>query len=907
MGGQPTPADGVSDGAARSNGPLPLFQPTTLHNLPMRSAMSRFESNESNSEDFRSVIDDLTIENKLLKQKLRAYEQIQSSSSSEDRLFELKLHKMPSNKKRELEDVLRNFASSIDTSPNRYETTRAPDRGMPKKNSANPSSSSTSDSRPVDSAYASMSTSGKTSAAQSARAGPAISSMGRPQSSETQKVHSYLHDIPKGLLPRHSPMLTEKARRKLVVRRLEQLFTGKGHTGGENSQPLQQQEVSQSAAHADRSAKEANGQRITSEGTREAHILPVDVELASEAGMEKSLLELHLPGLSEGSRSMSRSGETGYSGNDSPDQRPTRPLDLDPHRAQYPAENIEYIRHLGLSSPKMNPEDAELDNDGWVYLNLLTNMAQLHTINVTPEFVRKAVADVSSKFELSHDGRKIKWKGGTEGSRLSSDTGSNGDHASADSSEEQGHGTQFSHKRRKVDDGTSTNTFRAIAKEPTKPAQKPRNIACTPGTRRPIPTECAQPPGKLSYRPMFFHASSRSDTDDEKSEESDSATSVGRKFASTQLHLSKRLSRKKPDQETIIFYHRAKFCTDLTGDRNGSPVESGSSFQDGDALGQDSKEQLDARPRRAVDHFSDTLTPEYMDIDAKSENDAESPESTKSLRFSPTSTHANDMLVQPAPVYLEATGVGGVQPADNFMINVRTAHVFARSGTKISPFSAPKVQPHRILHSIPQTSIEAFLQDNPARTSILSSTTVPLLPSDLPPPSSLFIASSSAEDSSSDGSTSPSTTSEDSLSSASQHFPTTTTHQAPPQPAQKPPFHPITSPNSSRGSHSPADSSDTDSSIDLLAPARMLDPELIAAREREFDVSVKKLEELAELPAGSSAATAGGGSGSGWDSSDSEELAIEDLNADVAEMRGLKRRASADVDAWGSKLPRMTV
>ncbi len=37
---------------------------------------------------------------------------------------------------------------------------------------------------------------------------------------------------------------------------------------------------------------------------------------------------------------------------DSPDQRPTRPLDLDIHRAQVASDNIDYIRHLGLSSPE---------------------------------------------------------------------------------------------------------------------------------------------------------------------------------------------------------------------------------------------------------------------------------------------------------------------------------------------------------------------------------------------------------------------------------------------------------------------------------------------------------------------------------------------------------------------------
>ena len=41
-----------------------------------------------------------------------------------------------------------------------------------------------------------------------------------------QKVESYLRDIPEGLFPRHM-LMTDEEKEKIVVRRLEQLFTGK--------------------------------------------------------------------------------------------------------------------------------------------------------------------------------------------------------------------------------------------------------------------------------------------------------------------------------------------------------------------------------------------------------------------------------------------------------------------------------------------------------------------------------------------------------------------------------------------------------------------------------------------------------------------------------------------------------
>ena len=61
-------------------------------------------------------------------------------------------------------------------------------------------------------------------------------------------VKSYLHDIPLGLLPRRSPFISTKVKRKVIVRRLEQLFTGHGGLSMNSNQCHQQQEVSQSAA-----------------------------------------------------------------------------------------------------------------------------------------------------------------------------------------------------------------------------------------------------------------------------------------------------------------------------------------------------------------------------------------------------------------------------------------------------------------------------------------------------------------------------------------------------------------------------------------------------------------------------------------------------------------------------------
>jgi hypothetical protein len=63
----------------------------------------------------------------------------------------------------------------------------------------------------------------------------------------------------------------------------------------------------------------------------------------------------------------------------------------------------------------------------------------------------------------------------------------------------------------------------------------------------------------------------------------------------------------------------------------------------------------------------------------------------------------------------------------------------------------------------------------------------------------------------------------------------------------------------SEGSESDYEDSD-DGSVDLLATARQQDPSAVRASEREYDAALAdRLVE--EIPAGSSAATAGGGSG----------------------------------------------
>ena len=348
---------------------------------------------ESDSEDYRSVIDDLTVQNKKLKQRLRMYEKLHRPYLQRDKLFEVRVYGLPAHRKRELEATLQSFAARLDANLEKPLPLPSSVGTYPSLDSTatayKQSSSFTLYSRPLDSAYASMSASGQTSGSL-----PRCKGFHEPErrrqslGGKERNIHSYLQDIPEGIWPRRLPDMTEKAKKRLVVRKLEQLFTGTGASTGLHSQSLQQEEVSQSAAKADRTATEARGYKISAEGVREARILPTNTAISADLPNDTtSSSHGRFCEEAEGSRS----GGTNTSSDRTPDQRPTRPLDLDPCRAQVPAENIQYIRHLGLASPLRCATLQSEDMQDWVYLNLLTSMAQLHTINVTPEFVRMAV------------------------------------------------------------------------------------------------------------------------------------------------------------------------------------------------------------------------------------------------------------------------------------------------------------------------------------------------------------------------------------------------------------------------------------------------------------------------------------------------------------------------------------
>lgn len=640
------------------------------HALPTQS---------SSAGDYRSVIDDLTVENKRLKEELKRYKQFGPDLLRKDKLFEIKVHGLPRKKKRELEATLRDFASSLEGSVTSSHQRKKPSKhlGRPQGTSLNSkhASSSSSHSRPVDSAYASMSTGPSSVGPNASSISLGRPSMARGRSSTDQKVERYLEDIPEGLFPRQVAM-TDKEKKKLVVRRLEQLFTGKMMSKGRGLRSIPQ-------AHS----QPGYGGIITAptqllapsggEPSREARI---QFELAKKESSGEDLSVTNSNGENDtaGNQTRSGSGSNEHSGQDNspqtadlPEQRATRPVDLDPDRVQNPSENMQYIRHLGVTAPryvnetKYRPQDVSMDADGWIHLNLLCNLAQLHILNVTPDYIRSAVTERSTKFQLSRDGRKIRWRGGTEGTKFSSD--------SSGGSSQRSHDTEGT-------DGSNEDGQRK------KPKMGGRASAHSSKSQTKLDPQASASSDSFHYKPMFVRnqASSLGTSMDETASQASFVPEQSNQNSRSFEYVSGSGSsphKKRRRDGAIIYYTGAPFCLDLSGDPSGdvSPTTYlTSSGQEHTALQAQTQLEKPELVRSAsgssLPHRPLVDGPEYMETE-ESEFVGDETDMSDDEDFAFPWCEAPDKPeLRPLQVSLEPCGLGGVTPEDHFAILVVTRH-----------------------------------------------------------------------------------------------------------------------------------------------------------------------------------------------------------------------------------------
>ncbi|EQK98938.1 frequency clock protein-like protein [Ophiocordyceps sinensis CO18] len=729
--------------------------PNQHYAVPPRLATAQ----SSSGDDYRSVIDDLTVEIQKLKEELKRYKQKGPDMLRKDKLFEIKIHGLPKRKRRELETTLRDFTASLQDSPDASSSQRDKKSSRHATRDHMYSSSYGSNARPVDSAYASMSTGANSSGTSLCR--PAMSSTGP---SSDLKVQNYLREIPEGLHPRHMAM-TERDKKKLVVRRLEQLFTGK--IGGRNARRNQ---YATPAASTDALGPVVpEGQHLSHqhihqpptlatahhEPAREARILPLERPSAPPA--KKPQDKNHVTA----SNSSGNQTEPGGNGNSSgpgtntsppsmpppPEQRPTRVKDLDPDRIQVPSENMEYIRHLGLVPPELLVDapkpapDVHPDAEGWVYLNLLCSLAQLHIINVTPGFVRSAVSEISTKFQLSPDGRKIRWRGGSEGTKFSGDSSGDTSQRSPDTDDTSSN-TEVSRKRQKT--GNSTGDGMQSGDGSSKPHKFGPQVSgsCESFHYKPLFVQLEPPNGQTTMDDTLssFGPVEDSNAGASRRELSGSGTSN---------------RRKRRHDGAIIYYSGAPFCTDLSGDCGDmSPATYMLSN------GQDRKESpwqfVRPLPRRTESGSSLCYRPLHDGPMSRANTKVDNLEAAPRLT-SDSDSSADDveldlswsgeqqyMEVRP----LEPCGLGGVLPDDHFMVVVSTKRagkdVVVSTGGPTAGLAADCIVNSLATMPMPSSAVPltstwlSKCPSNPLEIEYVSGRIKRLAPVSLPPPAIFF-------------------------------------------------------------------------------------------------------------------------------------------------------------------------
>jgi hypothetical protein len=640
----------------------------------------------STADDYCSVIDGLTVEIQKLKEELKSRKQDGPELLQKVKLFEIKNYGLSKETMRELEATLRGFVAGLDTSSDelasrqpliesKHATRDHMYSGSRYKYAASPLGSSQT---PFGSAYAFVST----NATSSSLRNPLLKS--RTISSDW-KTDNYLCEDPEGLYHRPT-IMTDGYKKNLVVRRFEQLFTGKFTSRGtprvlpvspptsnifSTSTPVTLEGLGQHNSTVDQPPG------LLKEPPREAQILPLNQQHGSEH--RKSLWKSTGYASSWNGEQTEGNGSSGSSTSSPhpalPEQRPTRPRDLDPERAQVPSENMDYIKHLGLVPLELmgtatGPiQPGDYDAKDWVYLNLLCNLAQLHIINVTPDFVRSAVSDMSTKFKLSPDVCKIRWRGCSRGTRFASESSSGSNslgYVEPGDTDVRTAPANESHQHRQ-----STRPSTEAESRPSAGSSK--NLSK-------FGPHISSSSDSFHYKPLFVRQHSFTGTCSLEETHASLSPFEGRDVGELGWGLcgSGTSNRRKRRRDgVIIYYSGAPFCIDLSGDR---AIASPSTYSS--PSGQPRQKTVNVTQRGPIRLTPDSSLADRpssakvifakMDIDGDPGLTTDTSDDVSDLDVDvdmPWSTEQQYTEVRP----LEPSGLGGVVPDDHFMVVVTTA------------------------------------------------------------------------------------------------------------------------------------------------------------------------------------------------------------------------------------------
>ncbi|KAL8762023.1 MAG: hypothetical protein Q9184_001915 [Pyrenodesmia sp. 2 TL-2023] len=386
------------------------------------------------------------------------------------------------------------------------------------------------------------------------------------------------------------------------------------------------------------------------------------------------------------------------------------------------------LQQFGATSA-LASTSLQLHHD-WIYLNLVINLAQLHIFNVTPEFVRQAIRDVSTRLQLSDDGSKLRWRGSFPrtvdpdhpiGSLAPSDAIHLANHQSSPND----------HLQQKCELAFSA------------PQKNQNRNQVAGGFESPNRAEAflAPAPGKASgtkmhYKPLFAHAKGRHMNSDRSSQDT-SCDSSSPSSEAEDDHMGFRdfVDGSDPTNGALVFFDKDPFFLDMSADRADPDRITHSSYSS------PTQEPLGGRrvPHRTLGVCEKKQEATFTAHPGGEERWRSTSPGLRIYRYNQTSTPNTDDEV--GPIHLQASGIGGIQLDDNFAISVKGLHVPITDGAN----PRPPIR-HRLRNTIPDARSETRSQSQSQH--IISTTTTHLAPSPLPPPSYVYptLSSSSSED-----------------------------------------------------------------------------------------------------------------------------------------------------------------
>ncbi|KAL9012568.1 MAG: hypothetical protein Q9173_002677 [Seirophora scorigena] len=628
------------------------------------SLLSQLELSENDPNTFREVIDDLTVQNKKLKKHLRRCKRMCSNQLTHEGLFEVRVQNLSLKQKQELENLLQQFVSNIQSSEieSDHDAVYGPKQPLEDTKLVNRTSPSPSpNSRPVDSTYASVSTTGGTITQTPAPLAHAANRIRhREESPAKLSPGAAIHAVPQGQQCPDISSVSDKSKQKMIVERLEGLFLG--------------EEVDEAA-----------------------------------------LSERNDP-------------------NESPRQRHRGSHPSDTPQASSPMDSLLHLRHLGLASPLASPSSPS--HDEWIYLNLLVNMAKLHILNVTPDFVRQAIRTVSARLVLSEDGGKVRWQGNLERTVVSPDYPRD-NLSSSEAPRSADPESASSDQPQRIPSGNFATPHRDGGSGAGGGYQQRTDWFAV---RAPRQTQAKQ----LHYKPLFIHTKRRRAKSLEKRHDGSSDGSISTS-ESEAFSMSPRATVAEPDPSNgpVVFFKTKSFFLDLSADVAKADRLCHSTYSTPTA------EPLGGRKTvRKASH--DYERKQELDFAAHPELSQSSSWNSLSRTTSPLlhvyshdPTHAHDASHGAENFHFEASGIGGIQLNDNFAVDVKTSH-------QPSPNLRQQGPSRHRLHDTIARPISR--EQRTARTQcrsheVLSITTTNLPPSPLPPPSFVYptLSSSSSE------------------------------------------------------------------------------------------------------------------------------------------------------------------